>query len=54
MSVAFVYVVVVVSDAEFWTLTVSVVVSARTSVNVNLWSTSLLSTKYFVFVYVPS
>ena len=54
MSVAFVYVVVVVSEEEVCTFTVRVLVSARLSVIINLWSTSELSTRYFVVTYVPS
>ena len=54
ISVAFVYVVVVVSDAEVCTLTLSVDVSARSLPNKNLCSTSDVSTRYLVTTYVPS
>ena len=48
MSVAFVKVVVNVSEDEFCIVTVSVVVSALLSVIMNLCSVSELSTVYFV------
>ncbi len=54
MSVALVYVVVVESDAEFCTFTVSVEVSARLSPKIYLCSISDVSTRYFVVTYVPS
>ena len=44
MSVALVYVVVSVSDIEFWIVTVSVLVSTRLSVSTNLWLASEVST----------
>ena len=54
MSVALVYVVVSVSDTEFWTVTVSVVMSALLSVNKNLWLASDVSTVYVAVINDPS
>ena len=54
MSVALVYVVVVVSDGDVCTLTLRVDVSARSLPNKNLCSTSDVSTRNFVVTYVPS
>jgi len=49
-----VYVLVVVSLAEFCTETFNVEVSAVTLGTINLWSTSVLSTVYLNVTKVPS
>ena len=48
------YVLVVVSLAEFCTETFNVEVSAVTLGTINLWSTSVLSTVYLNVTKVPS
>ena len=52
MSVALVYVVVVVSDEEFCTLTVRVEASEFFSGRMYLWSISVETTVYLVVIYV--